>query len=76
MVDRNNFTSKDVENLVKLLNSVAKTATFKLSTDEAINYVKLLNWAQVELLPKVEAHILEIKALHEAPEAPKSKAKK
>lgn len=76
MTGGKNFTKKDVENLVNLLNTVARNATFKLSTNDAISYVKLLNWAQTDLLPKVESHILEVKAVHLPPEPPKPKKTK
>jgi hypothetical protein len=61
-----NFTDEDKEKLVKFLNHVAKHATFKHKTDEALDDVRLLTFMQQVLLLKVNGHILEIKRVVEA----------
>lgn len=67
------FTAKDVEKLVELLNFVATKAEFsKLDVKAILQFTRLLNWAQTDLLPKIESHKLEVIALHE----PKKKATK
>lgn len=76
-MDNKAFSENDKINIIKLLNIVAKHASFNMNTQEIIEYHKLLNYAQMELLPKVEAHILEVKKLHKPVENKKpSKAAK
>jgi hypothetical protein len=67
------FTSKDSEKLVELLNFVATKAEFsKLDVKAVLQFTRLLNWAQTDLLPKIEAHKFEVVSLQE----PKKKAPK
>ena len=67
------FTSRDTENLVQLLNFVATNAKFSgLDVKSIIQFTKLLNWAQTDLLPKIESHKFKVEALHK----PKPKGKK
>lgn len=67
------FTSKDTERLVELLNFVATKAEFnKLDVKAVLQFTKLLNWAQTDLLPKIESHKFEVVSLQE----PKKKAPK
>ena len=54
------FTDKDKENLIRLLNLVAQKASFTVEVKEMIEFVKLLNWAQVDLLPKIESKTFEV----------------
>lgn len=54
------FSKEDSQKCVKFLNMISAHAEFKLSTDQLIAYFKLLNWAQTELLPKIEANIFEV----------------
>lgn len=73
------FTSKDVEKLVELLNTVALQAKFKdLDVKDIIKIYGLLNWAQKDLLIKIESNIIEIKSIRKLEEdkpAKKAKAK-
>lgn len=64
-----NITEQDIANAAKLLNFVATKAEFKLNTAEVISYYHLLNWAQTQLIPKLEANVFEIKQV----KAPKEK---
>jgi hypothetical protein len=54
------FSEADKQKLVEFLNIVAKNATFTMKTDEIINYFKLLAYMQQSILPKIDAHILEV----------------
>lgn len=64
------FTERDKENALKFLNKVAERAKFDgLQVKEIIDIFGLLAWAQKELIAKIEANILEIVAVHEAPES-------
>lgn len=68
------FTSKDTERLVELLNFVATKAKFsELDVKAVLQFTKLLNWAQTDLLPKIESHKFEVVALHEPKKKPKAK---
>lgn len=64
------FGEEDKKKLVQYLNLVAKHARFDVSTNELIEYFKLLNWMQSSLIPKVEANYFEIKKYIEPEEAP------
>ena len=58
---------KDKENLVKLLNMIADKAEFNgMRVKDIIETFSLLAWAQKELVPKIDANILEVVAVHEA----------
>lgn len=73
------FNEDDKKQVIAFLNFVAKNAIFKdINTQECIEYYRLLSYMQSSLLPKVEANILEIHKVNEAPqkEEPKSRAKK
>lgn len=66
------FTEADQEKAIELLNFVAKNAVFKeLETNQVIEYFKLLSWAQQELVPKLKANVLEVKAVREQKPEPK-----
>jgi len=54
------FSDNDKANIIKLLNMVAMKATFTVSVNEMLEFTKLLRWAQVDLVPKIESHIVEI----------------
>lgn len=74
-----NFTEQDKQKVVDFLNYVATHAEFTLKTQELISYFKLLAFMQQELLPKIDANILEIKRVIETPaseEEKKGKTKK
>ena len=73
---QNSFTEDDKQKVIELLNMVATHAEFKLSTQELIKYFGLLSYAQKQLIPKIEANILEVKRVIEPPkEAPKKETK-
>lgn len=66
---KNPFLEEDKEKLVKFLNMVATKAKFNdMSTQEIIEYFRLLNFMQATLLPKVNDHIFEIKEVIEEEE--------
>lgn len=60
------FTEEDKKNFIEFLNVVGKHAEFKMNTTELLNYVKLLSAMQKQILPKIDANILEIKKVVEA----------
>ena len=59
---KNTFTEDDVKRCSELLNLVAQKAEFKLDVAGVIEFFKLLQWSQKDLLPKLEANILEVKS--------------
>lgn len=65
MEDKLKFKEEDKQKVIDFLNFVAKKAEFKVVTAEIIDYFKLLTFMQTELLPKVNANILEIKEVIE-----------
>ena len=71
------FTSKDVEKMVELLNFVATNAKFNnLDVKAVLQFTKLLNWAQTDLLPKIESHKFEVQeVILPQPEPTKGKRK-
>lgn len=62
------FNSDDRDKLVDFLNMVARHAQFSLSTEQIIQYFKLLSHMQKSILPKVQNHILEVERLIEPEE--------
>jgi hypothetical protein len=55
------FSEQDSEKLVELLNFIATNAKFNnLDVKSCIKFTKLLNWCQVELLPKIDAYKFEV----------------
>lgn len=71
------FEEKDKENLVKLLNMMHSKIQ-NLDGKEALEYHKLLSWAQQILLKKINDNIMGEMKVHEIPEekSEKPKAKK
>tara|TARA_R110000851_G_scaffold25740_1_gene73848 strand:- start:2145 stop:2378 length:234 start_codon:yes stop_codon:yes gene_type:complete len=67
---QNKFTEEDKQRLVEFINIVASKGEFKLNTQEVIKYFKLLSFVQQELLPKIDANIMEIKKVVEAENIP------
>lgn len=59
------FTQEDKNKVIQYLNYVATKAEFTMKTDDIIKYHRLLSFMQTELLPKMEANILEIKKITE-----------
>lgn len=70
-MDKLRFKEEDKTKIIDFLNLVATHAEFKFKTQDVIKYFKLLNYMQVELLPKVDANILEIKRVIDSPEEKK-----
>lgn len=70
------FTEEDQKKVAEYLNSVAKNAKFNLSTTELIEYFKLLSYMQQQILPKINANILEVKKVVEAKKEEKTPKKK
>lgn len=62
------FSEEDKQKVVEFLNQVATHARFDVNTSELISYFKNLSFMQQVLLPKINANILEIKQIHQAPE--------
>ena len=62
------FTEEDKQKVIKYLNMVATHAKFDLKTNELIEYFNLLACMQKEILPKLNANILEVKKVVEAQE--------
>lgn len=63
-MEKKYFNEKDTEKLVSLLNFIATNAEFnRLKVQDIITFNRLLNWAQVELLPKMESNIFEVKEI-------------
>jgi hypothetical protein len=70
------FNEEDKAKFIEFLNTIAKTATFNLKTEEVISYFKLLSHMQQKILPKLDANILEVKRIVETkPEAEEVKPK-
>ena len=67
------FTEEDKQKMVNFLNMIAKHAEFKMNTGELIEYFRLLSSMQRDILPKIDANILEIKRVIESPESQDSK---
>ena len=55
------FSEEDKQKVIDFLNITAKNAKFEFNTTEIIQYFKLLSFMQQQLLPKIDANILEIK---------------
>jgi hypothetical protein len=70
------FTEEDKQKFIEFLNTVAKSAEFKMKTEEIINYFKLLSYMQQKILPKIEANILEVKKVINAEETVSEDKKK
>jgi hypothetical protein len=62
----NNFTEEDVKKLIEFLNTVSEKAEFKMSTQDIIRYFGLLSHMQKSIVPKIQKHVLEVIAVHDA----------
>ena len=63
----NKLTEEDKQKFIQFLNMVAQHAKFTHSTQELIEYFKLLTHMQKVMLPKIDANIFEVKKVIEAP---------
>ena len=54
------FKEEDKKKVVEFLNHVARHGKFTHNVQELIEFYKLLNFMQTEILPKIDANILEI----------------
>lgn len=62
----NHFTEEDKKKFVDFLNFIAERAIFsEWKTQDTVTHFKLLAHIQQVLLPKIDAHILEIKKIIE-----------
>lgn len=75
---KNNFTEDDKKKVIDFLNCVGKNAKFEMGVPDIIEFFKLLSFMQQSLLPKIDAHILEVIRVVEAPlkDAPLDESKK
>jgi hypothetical protein len=64
----NKFSEEDKKRLIEFVNMIASKGEFKLNTQEVIKYFKLLSFVQQELIPKIDANIMEITKVVEASE--------
>ena len=62
----NKFSEEDKKRLIEFVNMIASKGEFKLNTQEVIKYFKLLSFVQQELIPKIDANIMEITKVVEA----------
>jgi len=62
----NKFSEEDKKRLIEFINMIAMKGEFKLNTQEVIKYFKLLSFMQQELIPKIDANILEIIKVEES----------
>jgi len=65
---QNSFKEEDKKKVIDFLNMVAVKAEMKLNTQEVIKYYGLLSFMQQELIPKIDANILEIIKVEESKE--------
>ena len=72
----NKFSEEDKKKLIEFLNIVADKASFSLNTAEIIKYYGLLSYMQKELIPKVDANILEVIQVIEPDKKESKKGKK
>lgn len=61
----NTFTDEDKKKVVQFLNHIARHAKFKHTVQESIDFFKLLNYMQADLLKKIDDNTLEIKKVVE-----------
>lgn len=66
---QNTFKDEDKQKVVQFLNHIAKHAQLTQSVNESIEFFKLLTYMQKELLPKIDANVLEVKKIVEAKES-------
>lgn len=57
----NKFTEEDLDKAKKLVLIAAQEATYSGKLQEMGALIGLVNWAQKELLRKIEANIMEVK---------------
>lgn len=62
-IGKHHFTEDDKKKFIDFLNAVATHAKFELNTQQLCEYFKLLAHMQQVMLPKIDAHILEIKEM-------------
>ena len=72
----NNFSEDDKKKLIEFLNITAEKGSFNLSYSEVIKYYGLIAFMQKELIPKINANILEIVQVIEPEKKPAKKGKK
>lgn len=61
---KQSFTDEDHKKFCEFLNFIAKKAVFNSwNTEDTIQHFKLLAHMQQTILPKIEAHVFEMKEL-------------
>ncbi len=67
---KNKFTQQDRDKFVEFLNFVYKRAIFNgITSEDSRIYTQMLAYMQKEVLPKIDANILEIKEVVSVPQA-------
>ena len=61
----NSFSEDDAKKFVEFMNSVAKHATFNMTTQQMVEHVRALGHMQNVIAPKIQNHILEVKEVVE-----------
>lgn len=70
----NKFKEEDKQRIIEFLNFIAEKAQFNgLTIADNIKFFKLLNHMQMQIIPKIEANILEIKRVIQPPKEEKIK---
>lgn len=69
------LTEEDHQICIDFLNSVAKYATYQVTTEQLIGHFRLLSRMQQQVLPRIKANILEVKKVHEPEKKPSSRRK-
>ena len=70
------FRQRDRDNIVALLNFIHTHARYSLTTAQVIELFGLLSWAQKELIPRIDANIMELIARHPPPPEKQAKSRK
>jgi hypothetical protein len=64
---QNTFKDEDKKKLVDFLNFIAEKGKFgDMQVSDVIKFYGLLSYMQKDLLPKIDAHVMEIKQVIEA----------
>ena len=66
------FSEDDKKKFTHFLNMVATHSKFTLDTFQLLDYAKLLAHMQTQILPKIDANILEVRRVIEAQKSAES----
>ena len=75
-MNQHNFTDEDIRKATELINFISDKAEFTLNQKEIIEHFQRLAWFQQQLIPKMEANILEVKRVTKASEPTEEKVEK